>query len=273
MDVKSPLVTVLIPHYKTLELAKLCLRSIRRFTEPDKIRVVVIDNDSDDASLDYLRSLSWITLIERKNVAHESPALMHSKALDEGFELADTDFVLSIHTDTIVASPDWLSFLLEQITSADNIAGVGSWKLEHKSPVKRLGKKLEQWFQTRVWFPLSGRGGGAIAGHGDNHYYLRSHCALYRTALLREFGCTFSEGNETAGKALHRKLIERGYRMIFIPAEALSRYMKHLNHATMILNPEIAGKKTGKPGARKRILRQLHSVGYENIIGDETLDR
>ncbi len=273
MHTKSPLVTILIPNYKTLELAKLCLRSLRRFTDPDKAKIVVIDNDSADASLDYLRSLPWITLIERKNVAYQPPAIMHASALDAGLELADTPYVLSIHTDTIVTSADWLQFLLKQITADENIAAVGSWKLEHKPLIKRFGKKLEKWFQTAFWFPLTGRGNGAIAGRGPNHYYLRSHCALYRTKLLRKFECTFSEGNETAGKALHRKLLNNGYRMLFIPTDELSKIMKHFNHATMVLNPEIAGKKTGKPSAFKRIMREMQSVDYKTIISDYNFDQ
>ena len=75
-------VTILIPNYKTLELTKLCLRLIRKHTDLNLARVVVIDNDSQDESLEYLRTLKWITLIERKHIPGETPALSHSRALD-----------------------------------------------------------------------------------------------------------------------------------------------------------------------------------------------
>lgn len=267
-----PELTILIPHYKTLELAKLCLRSIKLFTDLDKVKVIVIDNDSNDQSLEYLRSVSWIKLIERKDIANEPPPEMHAKALDLGMEHVDTPYVLSIHTDTIVTSPEWLSFLRSRIDKADDIAGVGSWKLEHKPWFKNLAKQLEHFFQTKIWFPLTHKGAGAIAGLGDNHYYLRSHCALYRTELIKKHSDGFFDSNETAGKALHRKLVENGYQMLFIPTEKLGKYMKHLNHATMILNPEIAGKKTGSPKAYKRIIKELKSVGYDQIIKDGSLD-
>ncbi|MFA7230079.1 MAG: glycosyltransferase [Victivallaceae bacterium] len=267
-----PALTILIPQYKTLELSKLCLRSLKSLTDLNKVKVVVIDNDSADQSIEYLRSLEWITLIERKDIANELPAEMHARALDIGLELADTQYVLSIHTDTIVTSPKWLDFLLGKIEEADDIAGVGSWKLERKSLFRHMAKKAERFFQTKIWFPLTGKGVGAIAGLENNYYYLRSHCALYRTDLIKTYTNGFFDENEPAGKALHRKLVENGYRMLFIPEERMSKYMKHLNHATMILNPEIAGKKTSSHKARKRIMKELKSVSYEQILQDDSLD-
>src|SRR5690349_8060360 len=75
-------VTILIPNYKTLRLTKLCLRLLRKFTDLNKIRALVIDNDSQDESLDYLRTVTWIDLIERKSIPGESPVQSHSRALD-----------------------------------------------------------------------------------------------------------------------------------------------------------------------------------------------
>ena len=57
--------TICIVNYKTEELTRLCLRAIRKFTKVP-YEVVVIDNDSGDGSLKYLRSLKWIHLIERR---------------------------------------------------------------------------------------------------------------------------------------------------------------------------------------------------------------
>ena len=97
---QEPLVTILIPNYKTPDLTKLCLRLIRRFTDLRLAKVLVIDNDSKDASLDYLRTLKWIELLERPAVAGESGAMAHSRALDLALARVKTPYVLSIHTDT-----------------------------------------------------------------------------------------------------------------------------------------------------------------------------
>ena len=71
------LVTILVPNYKTLEITKICLRLIRKFTDFNVVDVIVIDNNSNDASLDYLKTLKWITLLERKATEAETPAASH----------------------------------------------------------------------------------------------------------------------------------------------------------------------------------------------------
>ena len=97
-------VSIILPNYKTPELTRLCLRSIRKYTPHDAVRVIAVDNASADGSLDYLRSLSWIRLIERSSddIAGMPPALMHTTAMDLALAEVDTPFVLSFHTDTIV---------------------------------------------------------------------------------------------------------------------------------------------------------------------------
>src|SRR3990167_8161177 len=136
------LVTILIPNYKTLALTKLCLRLIRKNTDLSKITVIVIDNDSQDESLDYLRKLTWIDLIERPTVAGEPGFQAHAAALDLGLLRTTTPYVLSIHTDTFVKNPQWLEFLISEIEKSPRIAGVGSWKLESKSFYQRILKSL-----------------------------------------------------------------------------------------------------------------------------------
>jgi glycosyltransferase involved in cell wall biosynthesis len=268
-----PRVSILIPHFKTLELTQFCLRSLRKYTDLARAQVIVIDNGSRDASTEYLRGLSWITLIEREPVPGESGAAAHARALDLGLTRAMAPFVLSMHTDTIAISPGWLDFLLARIEADARIAGVGSWKLEFKPWHKRLAKRLENvWLALRARLPelLRQRGPSKT----DNHYpYLRSHCALYRTELLRRFGLRFDDENETAGKALHRKLEEQGFVMEFLDSHDLARHIRHVNHATMILNPEIAGRKTGSEAERRRLRRELDRLGFAEMLQDESLDR
>jgi GT2 family glycosyltransferase len=109
-----PEVTILIPNYRTLDITKLCLRLIRKHTDPARIEVVVIDNDSRDASTEYLRSLSWTRLIERQTDGDTSPGNSHARALDQALADVTTPYVLSIHTDIMVRCDGWLDFLLAE---------------------------------------------------------------------------------------------------------------------------------------------------------------
>lgn len=265
------LVTVLIPNYKTEELTKLCLRLIRKHTDTDKIHVIVIDNQSNDASLDYLRSLSWITLIERTPIPNEGAITSHSRALDLGLEQVTTPYVLSIHTDTLISNPLWLDFLLMQIQKRPTIAGVGSWKLESKSLWRKALKKIERKAQL-AYYELTGRYAHGIEGVGNNHYYLRSHCAMYRMDLVRKFNLHFAGGDRVAGKDMHKQLVNAGYEMVFLPSDVLVNYLDHINHATTVLNPELSTRTKSVSKGLRRIQESLLRMNGANILLDTSLD-
>ncbi len=273
----TPQVTILIPNYKTLWLTQLCLRLIRKHTDLQLAKVIVIDNDSADDSLDYLRTLKWIELIERKKIPGEEPALGHSRALDLALALAlalatvTTPYVLSIHTDTLVRNNRWLPFLLEQITRDPNIGGVGSWKLEAKPAWKTALKNVERYVQ-QIYYRLTGKKNHTLEGLDHNHYYLRSHCALYRTELLKKYQTSFADGSEVAGKVIHRKLIMQGHEMVFLPSSILLNYIDHINHATTVLNPELSRKKKSVDKGLRRIEKSLEGFAAQAILQDHQLD-
>ena len=78
--------TICIVNYKTLDLTRLCLRSIRKFTNYP-CKVMVVDNNSHDESLEYLKSLNWIHLIERKpKIGEPGGGYAHGSGLDLGLE-------------------------------------------------------------------------------------------------------------------------------------------------------------------------------------------
>ena len=243
----DPRLTLLLPQYKTLELTKLCLRVIRKTLDLNKIKVIVIDNDSKDTSLEYLRTVPWITLIERTAVPGEKPAEAHTRALDMGLEITDTEFVMSMHTDTFFLDSGALSLLLDPFEDPA-VAGTGSWKLEYISPLKQFGKWLENLFRNYIKSPLCGKGFGSHAKFHKDHWFLRSHCAVYRTKLLKEMNLSFGDG-ATAGKVIHQKLEQAGFKMLFIPSDTLMKHMIHLD-----------------PAARRQLQKALNKMHYREIL-------
>ena len=265
-------VTILIPNYKTLELDKLCLRLIRKYTDLKLAKVVVIDNASNDASLEYLKTVSWIELIERQVIPNEGAISSHSRALDLALDRVTTPYVLSIHTDTLVKRPDWLPFLINQIEANPNIAGVGSWKLESKPVWRQWLKSIERAIQ-KPYFKLIGKDKHGLEGIGKNYYYLRSHCAMYRMDLLRKYNLHFSDGDKVAGKAMHQSLIEAGHQMVFLPSDLLIPYLDHINHATTVLNPELSTRSKSVVKGMRRIKSSLARMNADEILKDVSLDR
>lgn len=253
-------VSILIPHYKTLKMTQLCLRLIKQNTDLNRVEVIVVDNGSHDESSEYLKNIKWITLIIRDKVEGEGGPQSHCNALDLALTKVDTPYFLSIHTDTFVIKSGWLDFLLQHIKSKENLVGVGSWKMEFKPLYKRILKQLETVWQLKFWYPLTGKGEGAISGIGNNYYYLRSHCALYKTDYVKKYTNGFGDENQPAGKVIHKKLVDRGFDMRFLDPAELSQYIRHLNNATIILNPELHGKYTSKPKHLKRVMKELNEI-------------
>jgi len=252
--------TIIIPNYKTPFLTRLCLRALRSCTDLDQTRVIVVDNDSADESLEYLRQVEWITLLERKTAGESGPQ-MHARALDAALAQVDTPFFAVMHTDTIVKDPKWLEFLLGKFDGAPKLAGVGSWKLEHVTRAKMIGQKIEDFFRETF----------TSRRHAPEERYLRSHCAVYRTEPVKTLTRGFDD-NETAGKSLHRMLVAAGFEMRFLESAELSRFVDHLNHATMILNPSGSGR-TSKASSRRKLDDKLDNPFYRKLMGNDALDK
>ena len=263
-------VTILVPNYKTPEITTICLRLLRKYTRPDLAEVIVIDNNSQDDSLKYLRKLEWIRLLERDCIQNESGVQAHSRALDLALEEVKTPYVLSIHTDTFVKSHDWLDKLLAEFDEPD-IAGVGSWKLESKNVIRRAGIKFEQFWKRQLhrFFGYKRYNPHRLDSKSQ---YLRSHCAMYRMDVIKAVKTSFADGDDTAGKVMHKKMRQAGYKMKFLPSEFLGQYVDHLNHATSIFNPELrrSGKKSAKD--QKKIQKRLRGINAMAILNDHSLD-
>ncbi len=262
----QPKVTILVPNYKTLKLTQLCLQLIRKHTPKNLAKIIVIDNNSQDDSLKYLRSLPWIDLIERSDAQLniENPTRPHAEALDLGLAQVRTPYVLSIHTDTLVRHDQWLDFLIRQIEKDEAFAAVGSWKLESKPLVKRTLKQLERGLSH------SFRSCCGKPPKVNQQQFLRSHCAMYKTDILKQHNLNFSLGTheQSTGAQLHYRLVDLGYKMKFLPSETLGQYVDHLNHATMLLNDEFKIKQRDK--GLKKLQRRMKQVNADTILSDVT---
>ncbi len=252
--------TIIIPNYKTPFLTRLCLRALRSCTDLEQTRVIVVDNDSADESLEYLKQVEWITLMERKTAGESGPQ-MHARALDAALAQVDTPFFAVMHTDTIIKDPNWLDFLLGQFEGTPKLAGVGSWKIEHVSRAKMIGQRIENFIRETF----------THRRHAPEERYLRSHCALYRTEPVKTLTRGFDDG-ETAGRSLHRMLVAAGWEMRFLDSAVLGRYVDHLNHATMILNPSGSGR-TSKASSRRKLEGKLDNPYYRQLLANDALDR
>lgn len=262
--------TICIVNYKTSELTKLCLRSIRKFTKYP-YEFIVVDNDSQDESLEYLKTLNWIRLIERRAEANEpGGGYAHATGLDLGMENCNTEFFVSMHSDTFVRKENWLRDLVNYFSNDGNIACVGSGKIE-LVPKWRLLLKNATDFRTfkrkilREPDPV-----------GKYRYYNRTICSLYRTDILRRERLKFLMDRDkglTGGKKLYFELVDRGYRTVELPASVMGQFIYHLAHATQVVNEsEFNLRNRTKRKINKNIKKIMNSQQVRAIMADSSLD-
>ncbi|MCK4752903.1 MAG: glycosyltransferase [Planctomycetes bacterium] len=261
--------TICIVNYKTLDLTRLCLRSIRKFTNYP-YEVIVIDNNSQDESLDYLKSLSWIRLIEHrpeKDKAYGGHA--HGIALDISLKNCNTEFFVSMHSDTFAQKHNWLTELISYFQDDKKIASVGAGKLE-LSPTWQLILKKATDIRTFKRKLLR-----TADPTGKYRYYNRTICSLYRTDILINENLSFNPDTElTSGKKLYFELVDRGYKTIELTQSIMNPYVIHLAHATQVINPSEFDlrKKTAKK--YNRLINKIMSSDMtQSILNDHSLDQ
>jgi glycosyltransferase involved in cell wall biosynthesis len=263
---------ICVVNYKTLDFTRLCLRSIRKFTRYP-YEVIVVDNNSQDESLEYLKRLSWIRLIERNtdnDPSNSGGGCSHAAALDLGLENCDTEFFVSMHSDTFVQKDDWLTDLISYFGNDENVACVGSGKIELTPKWKVLLKKISDFrsFNRKIM-----REPDPI---GKFRHYNRTICCLYRTDILRRERLSFLMDRDkglTGGKKLYFELVDRGYKTVELPSEVMECYIIHLGHATQVVNPsEFTLRKRTVKKCYRLVDKVMSSETVRSVLIDNSLD-
>ena len=85
----------------------------------------MVDNDSQDESVEYLRTLNWINLIERVPADYEKGFEAHGRGLDLILERINTDYLFVLHTDTFIYDAGVFDWMLMFCVTDKNIVSVG----------------------------------------------------------------------------------------------------------------------------------------------------
>ena len=263
--------TICVVNYKTLDLTRLCLRSVRKFTKYP-CEVIVVDNNSQDKSLEYLKSLNWISLIERHPKSDEpGGGYAHGAALDLALARCNTEFFVSMHSDVIVRKDRWLTDLIGYFDSDKSVACVGSDKIELKpkwriylqkaTDLKALKRKVFRDPQLLTKF----------------RYHNRTICCIYRTDTLRREQLSFLAGKGrglAAGQKLYFELIDRGYKTVELPSSVMGQFIYHLAHATQVVNPQEFTLPRRTTKKYNRLVDKVLSLKVvQKILADGSLDQ
>jgi GT2 family glycosyltransferase len=127
MSGRLPAVSVVIPNWNGRSWLPRCLDALDG-QELLPVRVIVVDNGSDDGSLEYLREahpgVFVVELATNTGFAH---------AVNRGLEQATGEFVALVNTDAVLA-PDWLARMARALTADPGAAAVACKMLSLADP-------------------------------------------------------------------------------------------------------------------------------------------
>ena len=114
-------VTIVILTWNGLTYTKKCLETLRAHTDFQSSEVIVVDNGSTDGTVEYLKSIRWIRLIQ--NSSNKGFAKANNQALELWDNQSD---VVLLNNDTEILQPDWLAKLQETAYKSPDIGIVGA---------------------------------------------------------------------------------------------------------------------------------------------------
>jgi len=114
-------VSIIIASFNNFSLLKDCLNSLENCTQGISYEVIIVDNNSDEGTLNYLRS------IKRTNytIIYNKENLGFAKANNQGIKTAVGDYLVLLNNDTEVTN-NWLDELIAVAESDEQIGIVGS---------------------------------------------------------------------------------------------------------------------------------------------------
>ena len=257
-SVERPRCSIIIPHYRTEEFTRLCLRSLRKHSRlPNE--VIVVDNNSNDASLDYLRGLSWIKLIENRTQARGSVA--HREALELGVAAATGEWLIFFHSGTVVLKDGWDRTLIELAVSrgavgfSSKIRNIDPFEPWWLRSIRKAGDRIR-----RVRHSLSGR-----------KIKIMSYCFGVRREIVAESRFSF----RTEGEAVtdfYEQVIHGKHPFLLLDRATLEPLLWHTSNVTSLLTNQMTNKNLLSKFQVK--LGRLMSVReVQAILSDEGLDK
>lgn len=205
--VQQPLVYIIVLNYNGRRWLEACFRSLLA-TEYDRIKLLLVDNASDDRSVELVKSL-----FPQVEVIVNSANLGFSEGNNVGIRRAmanGADYVVLLNSDVKV-KPDWLGHLINIGESCAEIGILGAVQLSYEGDefnswtTTVLGQHLDELRdlgETRSWIPVEWVEGACLAvkrrvfteiGLLDPIYFAffeeidfcrRASCAGYQVALV-----------------------------------------------------------------------------------------
>ncbi len=217
-----PRVSIIIPTFNNIALTRQCLDALNRNTPDGRYEIVVVDNASNDGTVEFLR--------EKENAGElrvicNPKNLGFARACNQGAQNARANYILFLNNDTEV-QPGWLDPLLHILDADERVAAAGAKLLFSDGTIQHAGVALADITGRD---PLMGihifakeNSDFAIANERRVYQAVTAACVLVRKSLFDKVG-GFDEGfwNGYEDVDICLQFQEQGYLTVYEPASVV----------------------------------------------------
>lgn len=149
-------VTIIVPVYNAPDDVAVCLDSLRRWTDLNRHRVLVIDDGSPDPRVPPV--LKRFTDCPGFSILSNDENLGYTRTINKGIRWAGQDDIVLLNSDTMV-SARWLDGMLETAATGDDVgtvtamsdnAGAFSFPVAQQQNMPAPGYSREAWAQAVI---------------------------------------------------------------------------------------------------------------------------
>ncbi|WP_282413333.1 glycosyltransferase [Pseudomonas sp. PS01299] len=261
---KKAIFSIALVNYKSLELTKTCLHLLHEALQGKGVPVVVVDNNSNDASSDYLKTLNWINLVERKNTTPEAGSIAHGRALDLALDVVDTEYLFLLHTDTFIYDPNIFSMMIGLCTDQREVAAVGCLEQLDRGIVRSAWRMASRFFKHYTRRSLLAIGVKARTPKPYRENHLKSFCTLWNVHLIKKHGLHFQMDDRNPGYELQDRMAALNYKIRLISPRKIFRYLDHIQSGTV--------SAMGGYSDNHRRVKMYHQITQEKAFSAHSVD-
>jgi GT2 family glycosyltransferase len=178
--------SIIILTFNKLKYTQQCIESIRKYTKPNNYEIIIVDNNSTDDTVGWLKQQTDIyTIYNTENMGFPS-------GCNQGIRVATGDEILLLNNDVMVTA-NWLENLRTALYSANDIGAVGP--LGTNTYYQNFEKNFNSMNELQAYANMYNKSNSDL---WEERLRLIGFCMLIRKAVIEKIGLLderFSPGN------------------------------------------------------------------------------
>lgn len=217
--------SIIILTHDNLNYTQMCINSIMKYTDKGTYEIIVVDNNSGDGTVQWLKEQQYIrTIFNNENYGFP-------KGCNQGIEISEGENILLLNNDTIVTK-NWLNNMTKCLYSNINIGAVGcvTNNCSNYQTIECNYETIEEMFDFSEKYNISNE------ELWEEKVRLIGFCMLIKKVVVNEVGLLdeiFTPGNFEDDDYSYR-IIKSGYKLFLCK----DTFIHHFGSVSFKENPQ-----------------------------------